>query len=586
MPTPADRLLIELAVKNHLITQSEGDACLAELAQQPGVEAGAHLIARSLIKERHIASLQKKVQKLLEEGASPTRPAPIADPGAPTVVPTADGGSAADATFVAPDPASSPLASADGAVVLFGQIALRLRMLEGGAQRHGMTPEALLDLGLKKQEELAQKGAPLRIGAILAKAGVLTNEQVHEVLRYQEKWIVTCAACHKRYNVSGTAGRSSAGLACITCGGQLIAAGTSGITVFQTHPGGGEGALAPMPAPPAAPARATARHEPTPDDPAGLVGVEWKGHRVEKVLGRGGMGAVYKATQLELRRPVALKVMLRAGAQAAQGERERFEREARLVGKLNHPNIVQIYNAEWNDDLCWFTMEFVKGQDFKVVLRSGQSPIRKGAEVVAKVARAMDFAHRRQVIHRDLKPQNIMVVEETGEPKVLDFGLAKSVSKEEQEKLTQMGSFLGTPSYMAPEQAGGDPDAIDARADVYALGAILYEVLTGRPPFTGKKAIQVIKAVLKEDPVPCRQVFPQAPAELEAVALKALRKDPAERFQTAGALADAIEEVIGKVSRTLGTPESGEHPTAQSSGGGSEGGEKKKGFFSRIFGGG
>ncbi|MCW8139215.1 MAG: serine/threonine protein kinase, partial [Planctomycetota bacterium] len=288
-----------------------------------------------------------------------------------------------------------------------------------------------------------------------------------------------------------------------------------------------------------------------------------------------------------LRRPVALKVMLRAGAQAAQGERERFEREARLVGKLNHPNIVQIYNAEWNDDLCWFTMEFVKGQDFKVVLRSGQSPIRKGAEVVAKVARAMDFAHRRQVIHRDLKPQNIMVVEETGEPKVLDFGLAKSVSKEEQEKLTQMGSFLGTPSYMAPEQAGGDPDAIDARADVYALGAILYEVLTGRPPFTGKKAIQVIKAVLKEDPVPCRQIFPQAPAELEAVALKALRKDPAERFQTAGALADAIEDVIGKVSRTLGTPDSGEQPTASSSGGGgSEGGEKKKGFFSRIFGGG
>ncbi|MBX3471110.1 MAG: protein kinase [Planctomycetes bacterium] len=586
MPTPADRLLIELAVKNHLITQPEGDACLAELP--PGVDAGAHLVARSLLKDRHVASLQKKVQKLLEEGAQPTRPAPVSDPGAPTVGPTVAGSGegADDATFVAPDPASSPLASAEGAVVLFGQIALRLGMLAAGAQRHGMTPEALLELGLKKQEELAQKGSALRIGAILTKAGVLTNEQVHEVLRYQEKWIVTCSACHKRYNVSGTAGRSSAGLSCIACGGQLVASGASGITVFQTHPGQGGPALAPMPAP-AAPTRSTARHEATPDDPAGLVGVEWKGHRVEKVLGRGGMGAVYKATQLELRRPVALKVMLRAGAQAAQGERERFEREARLVGKLNHPNIVQIYNAEWNDDLCWFTMEFVKGQDFKVVLRSGQSPIRKGAEVVAKVARAMDFAHRRQVIHRDLKPQNIMVVEETGEPKVLDFGLAKSVSKEEQEKLTQMGSFLGTPSYMAPEQAGGDPDAIDARADVYALGAILYEVLTGRPPFTGKKAIQVIKAVLKEDPVPCRQIFPQAPAELEAVALKALRKDPAERFQTAGALADAIEDVIGKVSRTLGTPESGEHPTASSSGGtGSEGGEKKKGFFSRIFGGG
>jgi serine/threonine protein kinase len=297
------------------------------------------------------------------------------------------------------------------------------------------------------------------------------------------------------------------------------------------------------------------------------------------------MGAVYKAYQVTLRdRAVALKVMLRGGAQAAPGERERFEREARLVGKeLNHPNIVRVVDAEWDPELCWFVMEFVKGQDFKAMLRSGQSPIRKGAEVVAKVARAMDFAHRKGIIHRDLKPQNIMIDEDNGEPKVLDFGLAKKMDKEAQEKLTQMGSFLGTPAYMAPEQAGGDPDAIDARADVYALGAILYEVLTGRPPFVGKKAIQVIKQVLKEDPVPCRQIFPQAPAELEAVALKALKKDPAERHQTAGALADEIEAVIGKVSRTLQAPESGEHPSATTGAQQTSGGDKKGGFFSRIF---
>ncbi len=585
MPTPADRLLVELAVQNHLITQAEADACLAELPA--GTEAGAHLVARNLIKDRHLASLMKKVEKQLAEGGAPTSVAPAQPPQPPARVPSVST-STEDATFVAPDPSASPLASAEGGVVLFGQIAIRLGMMKEPAAKHGMTPEQLLELGLKKQEELAQKGSPIRIGAILTKAGMLTNEQVHEILKYQEKWIVTCGVCGKRYNVSGTAAKAGAALTCIACGGQLVSLGASGITVAQTHPGANEGKLAPMPAAAAAP-RTTARHEPTPDDPAGLVGVEWKGHKVDKVLGRGGMGAVYRATQVQLRRPVALKVMLRAGGQAAPGERERFEREARLVGKLNHPNIVQIYNAEWNDDLCWFTMEFVKGQDFKVLLRSGQSPIRRGAEVVAKVARAMDFAHRQNIIHRDLKPQNIMIVEETGEPKVLDFGLAKSVSKEEQEKLTQMGSFLGTPASMAPEQAGGDPDAIDARADVSALGAILYEVLTGRPPFTGKKAIQVIKAVLKEDPVPCRQIFPQAPAELEAVALKALRKEPAERFQTAGELADAIEAVIGKVSRHLGTPDSGEHqPGIDSTGGQSSGGadKKKGGFFSRIFGGG
>jgi hypothetical protein len=584
VPTQADRLLIELAVKNHLITKAEGDACLSELMQTPGLEAGAHMIAKNLIKDRHLASLMKKVEKTLAEGGT-AKPLPAIDPNAPTVAPPAP----SDATFVAPDPASSPLSSAEGAVVLFGQIAIKLGLLAPASAKHNMKPEALLELGLKKQEELGQKGTPVRIGAMLVKAGMLTNEQVHEILRYQEKWIVTCATCSKRYNVSGTALKSSAGLACIACGGQLAATGGSGITVSQTHPGAAA-QLAPMPTPVTKATTSTARHAPTPDDPAGLVGVEWEGHLVGKVLGRGGMGAVYKAEPTELRRPVALKVMLRGTGQAAPGERERFEREAKLVGKLNHPNIVRVFKAAWNDDLCWFTMEFVQGQDFKVVLRSGQSPIRKGAEIVAKVARAMDFAHRHSVIHRDLKPQNIMVVEESGEPKVLDFGLAKSISKEQQEKLTQMGSFLGTPAYMAPEQAGGDPDAIDARADIYALGAILYEVLTGRPPFTGKKAIQVIKAVLKEDPVPCRQIFPQAPAELEAVALKCLRKDPAERFQTAGEMADAIEAVIGKVSRTLAAPESGEHRPGEGSSGGasgsSDGGDKKKGFFSRMFGGG
>jgi predicted Ser/Thr protein kinase len=582
VPTPADRLLIDLAVKNHLITQAEGEAALAELPA--GVEAGAHLVAKNLIKDRHLASLRKKMEKMSVEGGGEPATRPTAAP-APTAPPVAASGDALDATFVAASASGSPLSSADGAVVLFGQIAVKLGMLKGAAALHKMSEENLLNMALKKQEEFAQKGAPMRIGAILAKANMLSNDQVHEVLRYQEKFIVACTVCAKRYNVSGTAAASGQALACPACGGAVAPAGT-GITVAQTLTGGEKG-LAPMPAPttkmPAV--SATARHAPTEEDPAGLLGVEWKGHKVEKVLGRGGMGAVYKAVQLQLRRPVALKVMLRGGKQAAPGERERFEREARVVGKLNHPNIVQIYNAEWSDDLCWFTMEFVLGQDFKQHLRSGQSPIRKGAEVVAKVARAMDFAHRRQVIHRDLKPQNIMIVDETGEPKVLDFGLAKNVSKEQQEKLTQMGSFLGTPAYMAPEQAGGDPDAIDARADVYALGAILYEVLTGRPPFTGKKALQVIKQVLKEDPVPCRQVFPQAPPELEAIALKSLKKDPAERYQTAGELADALEAVIGKVSRTLAAPESGEHPMGDGSSSATDTKKKGGGFFSRMFGG-
>jgi len=239
-----------------------------------------------------------------------------------------------------------------------------------------------------------------------------------------------------------------------------------------------------------------------------------------------------------------------------------------------------VIHAEWDDDLCWFTMELVPGKDFKATLRTGKFPMGAGATVIAKTARAMDFAHRKGIVHRDLKPQNVMIDEESGEPKILDFGLAKNVSAQDVEQLTQMGAFLGTPAYMAPEQAGGDPTAIDARADVYAVGAMLYEVLTGRPPFTGKKAIQVIRKVLKEDPVPCREVFAQADPQLEGIALKALRKDPAERFQTAGALADAVEGVIGRVSRSFAPKAMDADADAPT-----EPPERKKGFLGRLFGG-
>ena len=318
-----------------------------------------------------------------------------------------------------------------------------------------------------------------------------------------------------------------------------------------------------------------------------LLGRSVRQFRIDAKLGEGGMGAVYRAFDTKLERPIALKVIRPELCQNPDFLR-RFQREAKAAARFKHPNAIEIYeygDGSDTDGLVYMAFEFVNGRELRDLIRErGHLDPETSVTILGQVLAALERAHAQGIVHRDLKPQNIMVVDETGEPKILDFGLAKSVSKEQQEKLTQMGSFLGTPAYMAPEQAGGDPDAIDGRADVYALGAILYEVLTGRPPFTGKKAIQVIKAVLKEDPVPCRQIFPQAPAELEAVALKALRKDPADRQQTAGELADEIEAVIGKVSRTLGTPDSGEHqPGVDSSGGGEK---KKGGFFSRIFGGG
>jgi len=577
----ADQILIELAIKNHLITEVEGQECL-QAADQSGSGVGQVLLGKNYVKERHLQSLQKKLGQILEDEGSRTVPDSSEDARAgaanqatfvaPSPPPPAMAPGAIDETFVAPDPESAEVLqlSADSGIVLFGQIAVK----------QGYVNQASLDRALHLQEENpVAKG--MRIGEILIRAKQMTPAQVNQVLDYQGKWIVACNFCQKRFNLSGSQDLGG-GLRCLACGaGSLVKAGESSVSVDATH-GAPAGGLSPMQAGAGGLARGSTRREPTSDDPAGLLGLEWKGYRVDRILGKGGMGAVYKAVQLSLRRDVALKVMLRGSAQASGEERKRFEREAKLIGNLIHPNIVKVFEAQWDDDLCWFTMEMVPGEDFKAKLRSGKFPMRDGAAVVAKVARAMDFAHRKGVIHRDLKPQNVMIDEESGEPKILDFGLAKNLDQQTVQQLTQMGAFLGTPAYMAPEQAGGDPNAIDARADIYALGAILYEVLTGRPPFTGKKAIQVIRKVLKEDPVHPRKVFEHADPMLSEVALKALAKDPEERHETAGALADEIEKKIGRVSRVFTRvvdEDQGPSGTKQP-----EQTKRKQGFFGRLFG--
>jgi predicted Ser/Thr protein kinase len=574
MPTKADQILVELAVRNHLISESEGAECMAE-AGTSGDDVGAVLLRKQFVKDRHLQSLKRKLTKILEEhpeystqpAGSPAAAAPPPPPQA-AAMPVAyqDAG---DATFVT-GAADSPLLSTHGAMVLFGQIGVHMKAVG--------QPD--VDRALVLQEQLAAQNQPMRLGQILVRAKRLTEAQVREILEFQEKWIFKCAACFRRFNVSAT--QEGPSMRCGVCGGALMPGSESSISVQATH-AGPEVALAPM-RPSQGRAGSDRRNPATPDDPAGLVGLTWKRYHVKKVLGRGGMGAVYMAEQTSLRRGVALKVMLRGTGQAAPGERERFEREAKLIGALNHPNIVKVLEAEWDNDLCWFTMELVPGEDFKVHLRSGTFPMGKGAAVIAKVARAMDFAHRKGVVHRDLKPQNVMIDAESGEPKVLDFGLAKNVDAEQMEQLTQMGAFLGTPAYMAPEQAGGDPSAIDARADVYALGAMLYEVLTGRPPFTGKKAIHIIRKVLKEDPIPPRQVFPQADARLEAIALRALQKDPDARYATAGEMADDIEKVVGRVSRIF-TRTEGADRTSGGTDSTKDSRDSKKGFFGRLFGG-
>lgn len=309
------------------------------------------------------------------------------------------------------------------------------------------------------------------------------------------------------------------------------------------------------------------------------------GYEAMGVLGRGGMGIVYRARHRKLKRLVALKMVL-SGAHASPEHLARFRTEAEAVARLQHPNIVQIYEVGEHEGQPWFSLEFVEGGTLAQYLaRSPQAP-RLAAQVIETLARAVHYAHQHGIVHRDLKPANVLLqipearapkAEHRGEhtgslslektvvgntpseagmprqpaavpepvlltadlcPKITDFGLAKQL--EDDSLQTQSGAILGTPSYMAPEQAGGQSHAVGPGADIYALGAMLYEMLTGRPPFKATTIMETVNLVLKEEPVPPRRLQPRVPADLDTICLKCLHKDPLKRYLSGEALAEDL----------------------------------------------
>jgi len=259
------------------------------------------------------------------------------------------------------------------------------------------------------------------------------------------------------------------------------------------------------------------------------------GYEILGELGRGGMGVVYKARQAKLDRLVALKMIL-SGVHAGEAGQARFRTEGEAIARLQHPNIVQIHEVGEYGGLPYFSLEFCAGGSLDRKLNGTPLPPKEAAWLVETLARAMQAAHEKGVIHRDLKPANVLLLED-GTPKVTDFGLAKKVGEAGQ---TASGAMMGTPSYMAPEQAGGRSEQIGPLVDVYALGAILYECLTGRPPFRGPTPMDTVMQVVADEPVPVRQLQPQVPADVETICLKCLQKEPTRRYESASALADDL----------------------------------------------
>jgi serine/threonine-protein kinase len=284
----------------------------------------------------------------------------------------------------------------------------------------------------------------------------------------------------------------------------------------------------------ASPKTINAFGEPVPPSP---MLMDFGDYELLEQIGRGGQGVVFRARQKSLNRTVALKI-IGLGQWATKAHLKRFRLEAEAAARLEHPGIVPIHEVGERDRSCYFSMKFVEGGQLDANPKREPMPIRQAAELIAKVARIVHYAHEHGILHRDIKPGNILL-DAKGEPHLTDFGLARLI--ESQSSITQTLDVLGTPSYMAPEQAAGNNTAVSSTTDVYGLGAVLYQLLTGQPPFAGGTTYETIKLLLDNEPRQPRLLNPKIDRDLSTICLKCLEKDPNRRYSSAVVLAEDLE---------------------------------------------
>lgn len=374
-------------------------------------------------------------------------------------------------------------------------------------------------LALQAAEE--RQGRRVRLGQLLVEKGYLTEGQIRHLLSEQGKTILACRSCGKRYNVPSF--KPDHPYSCKQCGGRLELTGPdSGVRVHDTV---------------VAPTVKAPRRDP-------LMGTTIDKYQVVDFLGKGGMGTVYRARHLRLDKEVAIKILpphLACDDEFVM----RFEREARAAAQLDHPSIVRVSDFGKYQEQYIIEMEFVRGISLEKYLRAkGKIPIPEAVRILRDCTRALALAHGKGIVHRDIKPENIMVLED-GSLKIMDFGLAKLM--QQSGALTQ-SAVLGTPFYMAPEQAAPETfrhEGIGPRTDLYSLGAMMYRVLAGRPPFEGGDLTSVLYQQVHQPPRPLREINAELPEALEAIVMKLLEKEPSKRYSSADDLLRALDAFEG-----------------------------------------